>query len=168
MFYVPLPYKCTKLNNKCTTKAIFTHIWHLWSVTFGPWERQNSIKCPELLNSTHWVIKIYIGKRKKTSNEIWEKLSRWVLYNWGTSTNSTYWIRNRLCNMLVLLCGLGEIMDNVMQCLFTEKTRQEEMTWGRHEISVEIWNKRENVVRKTIENCQKQGLAQKGNTRLAV
>lgn len=65
MFYVPLPYKCTKLNNKCTTKAIFTHIWHLWSVTFGPWERQNSIKCPELLNSTHWVIKMYIGKKKK-------------------------------------------------------------------------------------------------------
>lgn len=40
--------------------------------------------------------------------------------------------------MLVLLCGLGEIMDNVMQCLFTEKNRQEEMTSGRHEISVEI------------------------------
>lgn len=66
----------------------------------------------------------------------------------GTSTQYTdYWIRNRLCNKLVLLCGLFEIMDNIMQCLFTEETTlhcivlQGTMPSGRQKQNfTEIWD----------------------------
>ncbi len=75
--------------------------------------------------------------------------------------------------MLVLLYRSGEILDNVMQCLFTEKTRQEEKPSGRKKnICRNMKQEKEcicmEVERKTIENCQKQGLAQEGNIRQVV